>query len=125
MEFNKKDFELLRKDIEEAIGQVEEKHNVKLSTGKIKYGQYDFTMELKAIKTDLGIDVEQEEFNKYCILFGFEKSDYKRELKMQGKIYYLVGFNLNSPKNNCTILSLDGKRYRTNDGTVKRTFATI
>ena len=125
MQFNKQDFELFRRDIEETIKQVAEKHNVKLSTGKIKYGQYDFTMELKAIKTDLDVDIEQEEFEKYCNLFGFEKSDYKRELKMQGKSYYLVGFNLNSPKNNCTILSLDGKRYRTNDETVKRTFTTI
>lgn len=123
MEFNKRGFELFRNDVEAALKMVAEKHGVEIECGKISYSNFDFTMQLKATKNDSGVDGKKAIFEQECILFGFKPEDYNREFRANGKKFKLIGFNLKSPKNNCSIYCIDdGKTYKCNDEMVKRAF---
>lgn len=44
MEFNKRGFELFRKDVEVALQSVAEKHGVEIECGKISYSSFDLKM---------------------------------------------------------------------------------
>lgn len=121
MKFTTKELDAIRKDITTALSDVEKKHGINITTGKINYSDYDFTMSLKAVKNDGDTNGEQKIFEKYCRMYGFEPDQYKAEFTLDGRVFQLVGFNLNSPKNCCSILSVkDGKTFKTNNETVKR-----
>ena len=121
MQFNSKDFTNFRNDVNEALEEIANKYGVNITTGKIKYSEFDFTMELKAIKQEEGLDGNQKEFEKVCFLFGFKPEHYKARFSLQGREFELVGFNPRSPKNCCSIKSVtDGKGYKCGDEAVKR-----
>lgn len=121
MEFNKKSFEAFRKDVEDALNEVAKKYEVQLKTGKIKYGEYDFTMELKSTKINEDKDIQQEKFNQVCALYGFTPEQYKVEFNSNGKVFQLIGFNTNKPKNCCSLYCVtDGKTYQCSDEMVHR-----
>lgn len=120
MNFNKKEFTNFRGDVVEALEQVGKKYGLSISTGNIKYTDLDFTMELKAVKQEEGVNVEQEKFNRDCIYYSFTPEHYGVEFTIVAEIFRLVGFNLNKPKNNCNIVRVkDGKRYMCNDEQIK------
>lgn len=125
MEFNKRGFELFRKDVEVALQSVAEKHGVEIECGKISYSSFDFTMQLKVTKNDGDIDGKKAVFEQECIYFGFKPEDYNREFMADRKKFKLIGFNPKSPKNNCNIYCVDdGKTYRCNNEIIKRAFVT-
>jgi hypothetical protein len=114
-----------RKDFAEAVKALEAKHDITLDLGNISmYPHSRFTTKLtvKNNKID-GISFEESTFKNEAIIFGFKASDYKRKVKMQGKIFELVGFNRKATKNDCTVATLDGEsKYSTSSDTVKRCF---
>lgn len=123
MEFNRSEFELFRNDVNAALKQVATKHGVEIECGKISYTNFDFTMQLKVVKSDGHVDGKRGIFEQECILFGFKPEDYNREFNANGKSFKLVGFNHKSPKNNCSIYCADdGKTYKCNDEMVRRAF---
>lgn len=123
MEFNRSGFELFKNDVKAALKQVAEKHGVEIECGNISYTDFNFTMQLKVVKNDGYVDGKRGVFEQECILFGFRPEDYNREFTVNGKQFRLVGFNLKSPKNNCSIYCVDdGKTYKYNDEMVKRAF---
>lgn len=126
MNFNRKEFDNFSNDVKVALKDIADKYGLKIDTGKIKYSQYDFTMELKAVKHNDDINGEYEKFVAECEYFGFKPEDYNREFVMQGKTFRLVSFNFNRPKNNCNIVSIsDGKSYICNDGVIKRALKMV
>lgn len=121
MKFNKAEFAIFRKDVEEALEEVAKKHGITIESGKIKYQEYDFTMELKAKKVNEGADVQKEKFERLCSLYGFAPEQYKVEFVSNGKLFQLVGFNTNKPKNCCSLYCVtNGKTYQCNDELVKQ-----
>lgn len=123
MEFNRGGFELFRNDVNAALKQVTTKHGVEIECGKISYTDFDFTMQLKVVKSDGYVDGKRGIFEQECTLFGFNPEDYNREFKADGKCFKLVGFNRKSPKNNCNIYCADdGKTYKCNDEMIKKAF---
>lgn len=121
MEFNKKEFDNFRNDLQQALKGIEEKYQVKINTGKIKYTELDFNIDMKVIKNEDGLNVEQEKFEKYCIIYGFKKEHYKNKITLQNKQFEFVGFNINKPKNSCSIREIGtGKLYQTTEETIKR-----
>lgn len=121
MNFNGKEFENFRNDVSKALEEVAKKYQVEISTGKIKYSDFDFSMELKAVKQEDGLDGKQKEFEQHCFIFGFKPEHYKAEFTLQGDKFQLIGFNPRSPKNSCSIQSVtSGKQYKCSDETVKR-----
>lgn len=112
MEFNKKNFDALRRDIEEALWPVSEKYGLKFKTGKINYSNLDCQIKLEATSEIEGVNVEQEKFNTHCRNYGFTPEQYRMNILYKGTRYQLVGFNPTKPKNRCNILNLDnGKAY--------------
>lgn len=123
MEFNKKGFELFRKDVENALKEVAEKHGVTIDCGKITYSDFNFNMQLKVVKSDVNTDGKKLLFEQDCMFYGFSKDDYERKFTSNGKIFKLVGFNRRSPKNCCNIYCItDGKTYKSSSEFVKRAF---
>lgn len=121
MEFNKSNFEAFRKDVEAALKEVSKKYEVEIKTGKIKYSEYDFTMEIKSVKINEDVNIQQEKFNQVCYLYNFTPDQYKVEFSSNGKVFQLVGFNTNKPKNCCSLYCVtDGKTYQCNDEMVRR-----
>lgn len=121
MKFNKVEFNNFRNDLKDAVKELESKYNVKIDPENISFSHLEFTLKLKVVKHEEGIDVDKEKFEKECRYYGFSKEHYKASFVVQGKEYKLVGFNSRSPKNNCSILEVcSGKTYKTNDQVVKR-----
>jgi hypothetical protein len=97
---------------------------VKISIGGISFDASQFTSRM-TVKTNSvnGVDAEAYEFEKHLRFYDFEKSDFKRQLRIQGKTFELIAFNPNSPKNACSIRSVsDGKTYKCTVGTVKNSW---
>lgn len=121
MKFNSNEFNNFRNEVNEALKVIGEKYQVDITTGKIKYSEFEFSMELKVIKQEEGLDGKQKEFESMCHLFGFKPEHYKAKFTLQGEQFELVGFNPGSPKNNCSIQSvISGKGYKCSDEAVKR-----
>lgn len=121
MEFNKKEFDNFRKDLQEALKEIEEKYQVKIKSNNIKYTDIDFKIDLTVLKNQEGFDAEKEKFEKYCVMYGFKKEHYKNKITLQNKQFEFVGFNINKPKNSCSIREIGtGKLYQTTEETIKR-----
>lgn len=97
MNFNKNEFDLFRKDIKEAVKEVEKKFGVEITFGKISYDESHFT-----IKTEVANGSKEEgkrkEFEKYCTLYGLDKNDFGREFLYQGELCRFVGLEMNRRK---------------------------
>lgn len=120
MQFNKQEFLNFREDLKEALKGIEEKYNIKVCQSNISYTDLDFNMKLKVSKNEEGVDIEKEKFKRHCWEFGFKEEQYKAKFKMQGKEFELIGFNLKSPKNCCSIKDLNNdKQYKTSSNSVK------
>lgn len=123
MDFNKKEFSLFKSDVETALKEVEKKHGVSISCGNIRYSELDFTLQLTVIKSDASTDGKKQLFEKECVYYGFEPEEYNKLFTLNGKAFRLVGFNRNSPKNCCKIISeTDGKEYKCNAEAIHRAF---
>lgn len=123
MEFNRKGFESFRTDVEKALQEVAEKHGVTIDCGKIGYTNFDFNMQLKVTKNDSNTDGKKERFASECVLYGFKPDDYEREFTANGKKFQLVGFNLKSPKNCCSIYCVSDERtYKCGKEMIQRAF---
>lgn len=110
MEFNKQDFEKLRKAIKEALAGVEKEFDVSFKPGNISHSPTSFTLKMEGKRTD--VDTDRIEFEKYCRLEGFEPTDFKRKFTDGKDTYILVGFNPKNRKNVCTIENVNsGKIY--------------
>lgn len=114
-----------RLEFAEAVKELEAKHDVKIRMGNISMQpNVEFTTKLTVSNNTVnGVDAKEVKFTLEAFMFGFKETDYKRKIKLQGQIYELVGFNRKSPKNDCTIVTLDGKKqFVMSSTTVKRCF---
>lgn len=108
-------FNAFRKDVESALAEVANKYNLKLHAGNIRYGENEFTLQLKAERTD--VDVQKLNFEsdvEYMNAYGFDfrKEDYKTTFIVGGKKYQLTGFK---PGNKYDVIAMclqNGKSYK-------------
>lgn len=114
MEFTKRGFNNFREDLKEALKALEEKHNVTISHGGIRYDDTLFTTKMTVTKnrTD-GKDVQQAEFEMNCSLYGFKESDYKRKFVSLGETFQIIGFKTRARKMPVMAVSVStGRRYK-------------
>jgi len=107
MNFDNKEFNQFRVDVNEALKPVAKKYGINIECGNISYTSLDFAMQLRGIKNDGNVNGEQQLFERDCILYGFKKEDYQREFISKGKTFKLVGFNRKAPRNCCNIHCVD------------------
>jgi len=121
MAFTKEELRNYRAEIEQALKEVAEKHNINIHAGNISYTDNDFKLTLGVTKKEVnGLSYEQAEFEKHCMLFGFKPEDYKKTFAMNGKIFTITGFNLKAHKMPIHAIGNDGRGYKFASDTVKR-----
>lgn len=110
--FSKKQFENFRSDVEVALKGLEQKYNVEIKGGKIRYDEVQFTLELDVRKKAFrGVPFEKMLFNERCAQFGFTPDDYMKEFFLHDKFWRLVGFNPRASKYQVVAMDDAGKRY--------------
>jgi hypothetical protein len=126
MDIKGSNFKKFRNDFASAVKQMEADFGVTIKMGGITYegDGSAFHSKVTVRNTSVnGVSFEQNDFNKNCGMYGFEKSDYNREFTMQGERLRLVGFNLRAPKNSCSIVGVkSGSKYKCSESAVKRAF---
>lgn len=102
-----------REDFQEAVKDLEDKYNISLTPGSIKYTPTSFTMTVKGLISDGSVSGEQAEFERICGLFGKKPEDYGKTFVSNGKTFRLVGINPKARKYPFVGLELGtGKRYK-------------
>lgn len=99
--FDKPTLRSLREDVDQALRAVAEKHGITLSLGSIKFDATSFTGQLKATVLNPATGVvptEEREFHAYARMFGFEPSDYRRVVRIDGVEYRMIGFKTRAPR---------------------------
>lgn len=89
-------FTKFRQDFVSAVADLEKKYNIDISIGNITYDDISFHTKMKCTLNT--VDVQKLEFEKYCGMHGFTKTDYLRPFIFKGENYILTGFNPNASK---------------------------
>ena len=100
-----------RDDFAQAVKSLEKEYDVSISLGSITYSDMDFTSKIIVKSTSEGakhekVENKKKEFTACAAMFGFKPEDYNREFTLQGKVFKLIGFNLNCRKNVCSIMEV-------------------
>lgn len=114
-----KEFKQFRADVDAALASVGEKYGVDIKCGNISYGSNHFDTRLNATKKVVnGVSYEQAEFERVCLIYGFDPEDFGKEFEVQGKTYKLIGFNPKARKKPI-IAECEGTRYVFDSNAVK------
>ena len=106
---NYMDFKAFRKDVNKALEEVAKKYGITLESGNISYDANSFTMKLNGKRGDVDVDrINFENGVKY--MPGITADDYRRQVKLNGKDYVIIGVK---PGNKFSIICerSDGKQY--------------
>jgi hypothetical protein len=83
--------ENFRQDFNEAMKDLETKYGFVIELGRITYTATSFTGKLEVHEGESKDDVNEQEFKKYCYMFGLDEQDYDRRFTFQGKDYIVTG----------------------------------
>ena len=83
--------ENFREDFKKAMEDLESKYGFVIELGRITYTPTSFTGKLEAKEGDSKDDVNEQDFKKYCSMYGLSKDDYDRRFTFQGHDYIIVG----------------------------------
>lgn len=125
MQFTKNEFDNLREDMAKALAKVEKKYGIKIVSNDITFGDIDFTMKIKVIKTKdkdgEDFNYEKHNFERNAWAHGFDPSDYgKTFTTSKGDTYAFVDFIPNKRKNFCKLKNVVTGKYASTDAdTVK------
>lgn len=124
MKINKETLKEFRSEFQSLALALDEKYGVKITIGNIRFSETDFktTMTVKNTEHLDGVSPEKYEFEKDAEMYGFEKSDYKREIEYLGSMFTFIGFYPNARTKVCKMTDLEGKFYNAPVTFVKRNF---
>lgn len=123
MEITKNNLKQFRSEFKSTVKDLEKKFGVAIEMGNIRFGMSDFSTKLTVTsigKIDDGKSKTQAKFEAQASRFGFNKNDYNKTVKLQGKNYLFVGFKKGARKNTCMIESPQGTVYVTDANTVRQ-----
>ena len=113
----KEKLDLFRKDFNEQMNVLEEKHDVTIKLGTLRYDDTSAkaTLELK-LKTDAsGKPIAQIEFENVCELYGLTPEHYGKTIIRNGVEYKLVAIEPKNYKKPIIIEDVKaGVRYKAN-----------
>jgi len=115
--FTKQNLATVRTKLDAKMAEFEKETGVRISLGNISYQNDSFTSKISAklVNGKSDSDIQRDEFEKNCMLYGFTKTDYKKQTTMQGRSFELVGFKPRARKNNAIMKCLTtGKQFVTN-----------
>lgn len=120
MDLTNVNFDVFRKEVNDALAAVATKYGCDIDLGKIKYDSnlINISVDFNA-KGENGESGEQAVFNRVCVAYGFEPEHYNKRFVMENKIFRLIGFNPKARKYHCIIVDDNGKKYTANTEAVK------
>jgi hypothetical protein len=83
--------ENFHEDFNKAMEALEQKYGLVIELGRITYTATSFTAKLEAKEGDSKDEVNEQDFKKYCHMYGLSYDDYDRRFTFQGKDYIVVG----------------------------------
>lgn len=101
VEFDKKTFVLLKREIDAAVAAVAEKHGIKIASGsgKLGYGakSLEIKLDLAVIENGKVLSKEAEAFKLYAVLEGLQETDLGRSFTFTSrageKTYEITGYS--------------------------------
>lgn len=117
----KEKLNVIRKDIEQALKAVEEKHNMKFGIGSMKYSNTGFKTTLEAsLLSESGGNLKEESDWKQAVSLGLVEADWLGRAYDNNQ-FIIKAVDL-SRRKNCIIVEKisTGKRYVTKPETVRR-----
>ena len=112
MNINQATLKEFRADFQEAVKSLESKYGVVINAQKITYSSDSFSFKVEVQNGTSHEDVNKTTFNKYCVLYGLEESDFGRVFKQGGEEFQIVGINPSKRKNNIVIKNTQtGSQY--------------
>lgn len=110
-----------RKDFEEAMKSLEQKHGLVISLGGIRYSPDSFEAKLECKEGESREDVNEQEFKKHCSAYGLSPEDFDRRFTYQGDDYIVIGIRPSKRKYPiCCQQVSSGVTYGFTADTVKR-----
>ena len=109
---NKAILKEFREDFNKAIKPLQEKYGFDIKLGKINYCDDSFDGKLQVFDKSKGESKEANEFEKYCHLYGLEKSDLGKTIVCNREEFIIVGLNPSKRKYCIQVVRLkDGKSF--------------
>jgi len=123
-EFSKGNLPTLRKDIDEALKAIAEKHGIKISLGKCSFTSDCAEFKLNAsIITEDGevMSKEASDFLRQPFKYNLDDSDLFKVFKgSDSKAYKLIGASINARKAPLIIQDIEtGKKYKCGKGFIR------
>lgn len=101
----------LTKEIRPAIDAILKAHGYECEIRDLKLTGLDMLSSRLVIKP-IGTDLQLQAFLTYAHLYGCTASDYKREVRSGGLLFYIIGFSPKRPKYPVDAIRVsDGKTF--------------
>ena len=113
-EFDRPSIKTLRKDIDNALKSVADKHGLSLQLGNIRFNEHSFTGKLEARVTENpGEPTMATDFKALSMSYGIPASYLHSIVTLNGKRYKIVGLKPRNRKYPIICEKTDnGKRYK-------------
>jgi hypothetical protein len=117
--FDRSNLKILRDDINEALNVVMKKHGLTHSIGRIGFDDLKFSTKLVVtVGNDVSGDKDvanRAEFERYCRLFDFKKSDFGRSFVSRGETFTICGLSTRAKKYPILAKNSNGDVYKFNE----------
>ena len=124
-----KNLDQIRKDIDEALKAVSEKHGVNFKMGAMRYTDVNFKTTLEATLIDSsGKDAKAEKEWNRAVLTGLVQRDWRNQpfTWEDGKKFQVVGFDSKKKKNKIVLEEIKtGKRFGCSIRTIETYLTTL
>ena len=80
-----------RKDFAEAVKDLEQKYGFVIELGRISYTATSFNGKLEVREGESKDDANEQDFKRYCRMYGLEASDYDRRFTYGNDEYIVTG----------------------------------
>lgn len=88
---DKQTLENFRNDFKKAMETLEKQYGFVIELGRITYTATSFTGKLEVHEGESKDDVNEQDFKRYCSMYGLSANDYDRRFTFQGNNYIVVG----------------------------------
>ena len=88
---DKQTLDNFRKDFTDVVKILEQKYGLIIELGNIRYSPASFEGKITCKEGASKDDINEQEFKKYCRMYGLDPDDYDRRFTFQGKDYIVVG----------------------------------
>lgn len=120
---NKATCQHLRKDVEQALKTVADKHGIRITTGRGTFTDADFTMKIEmAVIGEGGVNLKAKlEFEQLAAFVGLKPEHFGLEFTSGGERYQIVGIKSRATAKPVLVLRLrDGQRFVMPAGPIQR-----